>query len=300
MNLTTTVPPKSTFVTGGLPRPGFRPDNSLTNAMSDSWIVADQPTSPTYDIGLSGDLAPPNAGTSVGISPPPAAPVMLTASNASPTAATFSASLTQVLYLQEAGNAAAISVTDIYQGQMGDCYLLSSIGEIALFHPSWITKMIQANADGTETVTLYRAANGGLPGIGTASYTPVEINVTNTFPSNSVNNGANQDVYNGQKEIWVQVLEKAMATLYGGYNGIANGGIPAISLEELTGCSAIATSPGAISWQQVQADAAAGNLITFDTGGYGALSYHLYGCHAYMFQSLTTVNGTVMVNLLNP
>ena len=71
--------------------------------------------------------------------------------------------------------------------------------------------------------------------------------MTNSFPSNSVNNGATQDVLNGQKEIWVQVLEKAVATLNGGYNDIANGGIPSIAMEELTGCSAYSTSPGAVS-----------------------------------------------------
>ena len=34
--------------------------------------------------------------------------------------------------------------------------------------------------------------------------------------------------------------------------------------------------------------------------GSGQLAYGLYGDHAYMFNSLSTVNGTVMVNLLNP
>ncbi len=202
--------------------------------------------------------------------------------------------------MQEPGTSAQISVTDINQGQMGDCYLLSSIGEIVLYHPSWITQMIQANADGTETVTLYEASNGSLPTFGTAAYKAVSINVTNTFPSNSVNNGATQDVYNGQKEIWVQVLEKAMATLYGGYNGIANGGIPGISMEELTGRAAMSTSAGGISLQQLQSDSAAGDLITFDTENAQSLAYGLYGDHAYMFNGLTTVNGTVMINLLNP
>src|SRR5690349_24763804 len=49
-----------------------------------------------------------------------------------PSTAKVSASLTQVLYLQEAGDTSLISVRDINQGQMGDCFLLSSIGEIAL------------------------------------------------------------------------------------------------------------------------------------------------------------------------
>ena len=134
------------------------------------------------------------------------------------------ASLTQVLYLQEAGDPALISVNDIHQGQIGDCFLLSSIGELALWHPSAIMNMIRVNADGTETVTLYVAASGALPSFGTTSFKPVSVTVNNIFPSNAVNNGASQDVLNGQKEIWVQVLEKAVATLNGGYNTIANGG----------------------------------------------------------------------------
>lgn len=91
-----------------------------------------------------------------------------------------------------------------------------------------------------------------------------------------------------------------MATLYGGYNGIAYGGIPSISMEELTGCSATSIWSGGISLQQLQSDIAAGDLITFDTQNGQSLPYGLYGNHAYMFQSLSTVNGTVMVNLLNP
>ena len=214
--------------------------------------------------------------------------------------AVVSATPNQVLYLQEAGTTALISATDINQGQMGDCFLLSSIGELALFHPDWITNMIQANADGTETVTLYRAANGSLPSFGTTSYIATSVTVTNVFPTNSVNNGASQDVLNGQKEIWVQVLEKAAATLCGGYNAIANGGYPTIAMEELTGCVANFYSPASVSLQQLHSAISAGDLITFDTRAASNLPYGMFGSHAYMFNSLSTVNGTVMVNLLNP
>ncbi len=207
--------------------------------------------------------------------PTPSGITRVTTTGSSPIVV-VAASLSQVLYLQEGSNSAVISVTDVHQGQMGDCYLCTSIGELALFHSSWITNMIHSNADGSETVTLYRASNGSLPTFGTTAFTAVSINITNSFPSNSANCGATQDVYNGQKEIWVQVLEKAVATLYGGYNGIANGGDPAITMEELTGCAATYMSPGSLSLQQLQAASAAGDLIAFDTQGSGVGAYGLY------------------------
>ena len=210
------------------------------------------------------------------------------------------ASLTQVLYLQEAGDPALISVNDIHQGQIGDCFLLSSIGELALWYPSAITNMIRVNADGTETVTLYVAASGALPSFGTTSFKAVSVTVDNTFPSNAVNNGASQDVLNGQKEIWVQVLEKAVATLNGGYNAIANGGYPVISMEELTGQAATSISPSSLTLQLLQSYMAAGDLIVMDTPSSGSLAYSLVNSHAYMFESLTMVGGTPMVQLGNP
>jgi len=209
-------------------------------------------------------------------------------------------SLTSVLYLQEPGDATAISVNDIHQGQIGDCFLLSSIGELALFHSTAITNMIHANADGTETVTLYTAANGSLPTYGTASFKSVSVTVDNTFLSYGVNSGATQDVVNGQKEIWVQVMEKAVATLCGGYNAIANGGNPMIAMEELTGCTSTYMSPASLTVQLLQSYIAAGDPIVMDTASSSGLPYNLDGNHAYMFESLTTVNGTPMVQLGNP
>ncbi|MGC1412654.1 MAG: C2 family cysteine protease, partial [Acetobacteraceae bacterium] len=210
------------------------------------------------------------------------------------------ATLTQVLYLQEAGNASLIAVSDINQGQIGDCFLLSSIGEVALWHPAAITNMIHDNGNGTETVTLYLAATGQLPSYYTTAFEAKSVTVNNTFPSNAVNNGATQDVLNGQKEIWVQVLEKAVATLDGGYGAISNGGSPLVAMEELTGRPTTWMSPAALTVQQLQGFMTAGDLIVMDTPSAGTLPYGLFNCHAYMFGSLTMVSGTAMVQLINP
>jgi hypothetical protein len=283
--------------------PGIGPNSSLENDPSDFWMNTNYQTPVQYGGDPLDYLTPFTGPTSVAYVPQ-AIPLpqreTQTASAGSSPVTTGSAAPTQVLYFPASDGVPAISVTDIYQGQIGDCYLCSSIGELALFQPSWITQMIQANADGTEAVTLYRAANGSLPTFGTTSFTAVAVNVTNTFPTNAVNNGATQDVINGQKAIWVQVLEKAYANLNGGYSVIGNGGWPVVAMEELTGCPATSYAPGSVSAQQLQSATANGDLICFDTAGSGQLAYGMFGDHAYMFESLSTVNGTVMVNLLNP
>ena len=208
--------------------------------------------------------------------------------------------LVQTLYLREAGDTAEISVNDLHQGQIGDCFLISAIGELALTHPDAIKNMIRANADGTETVTLYTDQYGRVPVYNSSAFKPVAVTVNNIFPSYSVNNGATQDVAAGKKEIWAQVLEKAVATLDGGYNLIASGGNPVIAMEELTGHAAKWMAPASVTLAALQGFIAAGDMITFDTPSRSNLPYNLVGNHAYMFEKLTTVNGTPMVQLGNP
>jgi hypothetical protein len=97
----------------------------------------------------------------------------------------------------------------------------------------------------------------------------------------------------------VQVLEKAFATLNGGYAAIQNGGNPAIAMEELTGKAATAISPASLTLSQLQADVTAKDLIVMDTSVANS-TYNLVGGHAYMFQSVTGSGNAAMVHLLNP
>ena len=255
---------------------------SFTDQLQTSGPFALQPYQLTLSSGLAADRAMPSASAAAA---PPGTPG---------TGAT-------ALYLQEAGETSLISIYDINQGQIGDCFLLSSIGEIALWHPDAITNMITANANGTETVTLHLAASGQLPTYGTTSFKTTTVTVNNnTFLSDGVNSGATQDVVNGVKEIWVQVLEDAVATLGGGYNSISNGGSPMIAMEELTGQATTWMSPASLTAQQLQGYMTAGDLIVMDTYSSGNEPYGLYNDHAYMFQSLTSVNGTWMIQLANP
>lgn len=207
---------------------------------------------------------------------------------------------TQTLYLTEPGDPDAINLDDIHQGQIGDCYLLSSIGEIALLDPAFISGAIHANPTATETVTLYEASNGHLPGWGTTAFKAVTEAVTNVFPTYAVNNGATQDVVGNVKEIWPQVLEKAYATLNGSYSAIANGGSPVLAMEELTGHAATSLSPASLTLATLQSFIKAGDLIVMDTLPRGNLPDGLFNDHAYMFTSVTGSGASAVVHLANP
>ncbi|MEA2730465.1 MAG: hypothetical protein QOF70_4940 [Acetobacteraceae bacterium] len=211
-----------------------------------------------------------------------------------------SATLLDTPYLLEPGDSTAISVNDINQGQIGDCFLLASIGELALFHPTAITSMIHSNANDTETVTLYTASNGQLPSVNTSAFAPVNVSVTNSFPDYSVNNGVNQDVVGDLKEIWPQVLEKAVATLDGGYSAIMDGGSPLVAMEELTGQSATYMSPAALTLAELNSFVSAGDLIAMDTPSTSGLPFNLVSDHAYMLENVTMQSGAAVLQLGNP
>ena len=215
-------------------------------------------------------------------------------------AAIASAAPTPTMYLTESGTAAPVSVFDINQGQLGDCFLLSPLGEAALFHPASITDMIRDNGNGTQTVTLYTDQNGDLPGFGSVGFKAAEVTLDDSFSAASVNNGPTQDVFAQQKEIWPQVVEKAVATLNGGYAAIADGGYPVLAMEELTGHAATAMAPAALSFASLQQFVAAGDLITMDTSPTGPLPYGLVNGHCYMFATLTGSGSAASVQLLNP
>ena len=210
-----------------------------------------------------------------------------------------STTLQDQLYLQQTGNTAAVAYTDLHQGGIGDCYVLSSIGEVALQSPSFIRNMITANPDGTETVHLYEAADGQLPGFSTAAFKPVSETVSNVFDPKSVNSRPGQDSQGSVHEIWPQVMEKAMAQLNGGYGDISQGGWPALAMEELTGQKASLMSLADVTAPMLQADLSAHDLAVLDTTTADP-TYNVVGGHAYMITGLVNSSAGPEVACANP
>ena len=58
--------------------------------------------------------------------------------------------------LYDTSNGNEPSLSDIHQGQYGDCYFLAALGSLAQEDPQAIKNMIHDNGDGTYTVTLYQ------------------------------------------------------------------------------------------------------------------------------------------------
>ena len=180
-------------------------------------------------------------------------------------------------------------LTDINQGDIGDCWVLSGLGAIAMANPQLLASHIQSNPNGTYTVTLYQGGK------------PVEITVTDTVPYNP---GPNFDYpyahdLNGNDK-WTMIYEKAYAELDNGYKNI-EGGFGDISMSTLTGQPGHRTSPGQISLGQIQSMRSQGYAFTAGTNsGSPEIQDHnnIVTSHEYMIKSVDTVHQTI--TLLNP
>lgn len=115
-----------------------------------------------------------------------------------------------------------IDPNDIRQGKLGDCYLLCSLSVLAerekLIKRLFITE--EANEVGCYAVWLND--NGAWKSIVVDDYFPCTVNGGPAFTKT-----------NGD-EIWVLLVEKAYAKIYGGYD-IIEGGVPPHALRDLTG-----------------------------------------------------------------
>ncbi|CAH2602485.1 Calpain catalytic domain-containing protein [Rhodovastum atsumiense] len=138
------------------------------------------------------------------------------------------------------------SVNDINQGRLGDCYLLSSLAEVACRNPSIINDMITDNGNGTYGVRFF--ANG------VAQY----VTVANTLAGGGT-------VFNRGTALWGSLVEQAFAQFqasgittgnsaynYGNsFSSIGNGGFVANALEAITGATSITNYyAGNGSWEK--------------------------------------------------
>ena len=145
------------------------------------------------------------------------------------------------LYAQGSGDVDEVAMNDVNQNQIGDCWLLGPLAEMALKNPQAIKNMIHDNGDGTYTVTFKERV--GISPI----YIDKKITVTPEMPWDSIleiggeskfhqpHAGKGDKNFFGKEEIWVQIIEKAYAEYKGGYDKINTNTNPSMFMEAITG-----------------------------------------------------------------
>ena len=186
-----------------------------------------------------------------------------------------------------------ISPNQLYQGYLGDFYLLSSISALAE-HPERIKRLLltqEKNEEGVYTVAL------NLCGVWK------KVHVDSYFPTKD-----GKQLYgacNQEAEIWVMLLEKAYAKLYSGYWNIGHGGSADSALQDLTGAPSEFQSIN----EKTEKEDLWSRLVQYDQKGYVvgcqvADDYEgingLHGGHGYTLIGVHNFNGERVVELRNP
>jgi uncharacterized protein YukE len=151
--------------------------------------------------------------------------------------------------------------SQVNQGDLGDCYFLSSLAAVAAKDPAFIQSHIKENANGTYTVTLYQ--NGK----------PVAVTVSPDLPANSDGNDA-YDQIPADGALYVALYEKAYAQLQGGYGTIGDGGDPKNALATITGQPTTEED-----WQDSNT---AEEILTLGFGGHGGSAPSLASIQALL------------------
>lgn len=209
-------------------------------------------------------------------------------------------------FIQGAGDASVVDWNDIDQGNLADCYVMSSLGEVAKANPQLIQNAIKDNGDGTYTVRFYERQGDGPFGWFGHHYDPVDIKVTPDLPMDGSGNpvfAGTADRDGAQQELWPALMEKAYAQWKGGYDAINHGGNPGDIMAAITGQDSSEKSGKDVTLDQLNQALSGGQAVTAGTfsDGKGKDLYDngkLSTWHVYMVTGVDTSAGTV--TLRNP
>jgi hypothetical protein len=96
-------------------------------------------------------------------------------------------------------------ITDVSQGQVGDCWFLAALGETALLDPSLIDDMIAKHGNGTYAIRF--EVNGR------ADYVTVNDQLSTYNGGIEQYNGSQMEFANSTTSLWVPLIEKGLAQL---------------------------------------------------------------------------------------
>ncbi|HEX3450702.1 MAG TPA: C2 family cysteine protease [Isosphaeraceae bacterium] len=197
------------------------------------------------------------------------------------------------------------SYKDVYQGEEGDCWLLSSLAVTAAHDPSLIQSMFTSDGTQMENGVPVQVWTVRFYDNGVASY----LTVNNLLPASSGNlvyAGGFQSISNPNNVLWVELAEKAYAQLCAsGWNSrpesnafaSLNGGSASTALPVIAGAQESTSNAFANSTSFINA-IDAGMLLTLGTYPSGNNALGIVGNHDYSVVGYNASNQTF--TLLNP
>jgi hypothetical protein len=214
------------------------------------------------------------------------------------------------------------SSNDEYQGELGDCYFISSLGTIANTNPQAIENMFINNGDGTYTVRFYGGAlgefynsngtisDGFASGTGTADYVTVNLALP-AYDGMLVYADYGASASNPNNSLWIPLAEKAYAEWNqtgnegrdgtNTYNSIQGGWMATVDAQVLGHNATDYNLTGSTEQAMISALAAnqAVTVATDSSSNSGdTLPGGLFGSHAYAVLSYSASTG--QFTLYNP
>jgi Calpain family cysteine protease len=219
-------------------------------------------------------------------------------SNPSVKGATFQKVPNQVLFALDGAGKPNISgdLTNIAQGDTGDCYFLAALLTVAARSPDTILNMVHDNGDGTYTISFHSKYDG-VPN-------PVTVTVNGDLPyrrGKPFENGIEN--IGGKNVSWAAIIEKGWAAANGNsYKGIEGTDLSNAQdhdvhngLYAITGQTGVDRNPGGpmteVSFEQMQQDFTNG-LVTLGTSNSDG---KLVSDHSYALLGVNSFDQTVVV-----
>jgi hypothetical protein len=206
------------------------------------------------------------------------------------------------------GDVHEVSINDIHQNKLGDCFFLGALASVAAQDPQRIKHMVVDNGDGTYTVTFKERS---ISAFGPEEFHDRQITVTlDDLPGgmNGQEHVSPGDAKYGQAEIWPIVLDKAYGQYLNEkdpYGTLDKGGQSRFALEAITGRPAHFSFDGhglmsdtGQGFDHLLSDFQAGKSITVGTG---KDEKTLVPNHCYAVKDVyVDENGRRWVELYNP
>lgn len=260
-------------------------------------VLSSCDAAPAPDVTAS--VTPPSAqGTSgTPVTTPPAASAA-EVSNPSVNGATYRRVPHQVLFALDSAGKPNIAgdLTNIKQGDTGDCYFLAALLTVAAREPNTVENMVHDNGDGTYTVSFHSKYDG-VPN-------PVKATVNGDLPYSDgepLQNGIEN--IGGKNVSWAAIIEKGWAAVNGNsYKGIDGTDLSNAqdhdvhnALYAITGKVGVDRNPGGpmtgVSFAQMQQDFTNG-LVTLGTSNADG---KLVSNHSYALLGVNPSDQTVVV-----